>query len=232
MHDPNKYAIQLTTAPATTPLSLNEVKLHVGVATTDDSQDETLMSLLNAATIKCERYVRRSFINTTWTMFMDSFPGKSLPWWSGVRQMANTELTDLTEPIFVPRPPLSSVTSITARNEDDTSTVVTASDYIVDTAREPGRIALKSNATWPSGPLQTINGVEVLFVAGYGPVGADVPEPIRRAILLSLAYIRDNPSGGAAKFEKTGESSIARFTPEEIGTSAANLLQTYKVWKF
>ena len=226
------HSLALTTPAAVLPLSLNEVKSHVGLGDSDESKDPQLIGMLRGVTIACERYTRRTFIDTSWTMFMDHFPGKKLPWWSGVRQMANTELTDLTEPIFVPKPPLSSVTSIKAQNEDGTTTTVTASDYIVDTAREPGRIALKLASTWPAGPLQIINGVEVLFVAGYGPVGSDVPETIRQAILLSISYIRDNPSGGAAKFEKTGESSIARFSPEELGAPALNLLSTYKIWKF
>ena len=230
-HELQRHSLQLTTAAAVLPLSLNEVKSHLGLPDSDESKDPDLIARLRAVTISCERYTRRSFIDTTFTMFMDHFPGKKLPWWSGVRQMANTELTDLTEPIFVPRPPLSSVTSIKAQNEDGTTTTVTASDYIVDTAREPGRIALKATKTWPSGPLQTINGVEILFVAGYGPVGSDVPEAVRHALLLSLSYLRDNPSGGAAKFEKTGESSIARFSPEQLGAPAMNLLQTFKIWK-
>ena len=232
MHGTLRYAIQLKTAPTTFPLSLAEVKLHVGVVDTDDTQDEKLLMLLLAVTTSCERYVRRSFIDTTWTMFLDHFPGRPLPWWSGVRQMANTELTDLTEPIKIPRPPLGSIVSITAHLEDGTTTVVPSTDYVVDTASEPGRVALKSGKSWPTGALRVINGVEVEFIAGWGPTSVDVPTPIRQAILLSISYLRDNPSGGAAKFEKTGESSIARFSPEELGVPALNLLQTYKIWKF
>ncbi len=226
------HSLVLKTAAVVLPLSLNEVKAHVGLPDSDESKDPQLIGILRGVTTACERYTRRTFIDTVWTMWMDRFPGKKLPWWSGVRQMADTEITDLTEPIFVPRPPISSIVSIKAHNSDGTTTTVTASDYIVDTAREPGRVALTASSTWPSGPLRTINGVEIEFVAGYGPVGSDVPDPIRTAILLSISYIRDNPSGGAAKFEKTGESSIARFSPEELGAPAQNLLSTYKIWKF
>ena len=167
---------------------------------------------------------------STWTMFMDRFPGKQLPWWDGVRQIADTTLTDLTESIYVPRPPLGSVTHVKAHTQAGTTTTVAAGDYIVDDASEPGRIALKVSKTWPTNALRSINGVEIEFVAGYGPVGSDVPAPIRHAILIWIGDIRSNPEGTKPKFEKVGESSVSLFSPEEIPLPARNELISYKNW--
>ncbi len=225
-----RWRTTLTTAAVELPLTLAEVKSHLGIGDDDESNDVNLMGTLRACTEACERYTRRSFINTTWTMFMDRFPGRALPWWDGVRQGADTELTDLTEAIFVPRPPLVSVTHIKAHTQAGTTTTVLAADYIVDTASEPGRIALKSTKSWPTAALRTINGVEVQFIAGYGTAGSDVPAPIRQALLICVGDMDSNREGSPAKFEKVGDSSISRFGPDLIPVPAANLLNTYKVW--
>lgn len=222
----------LTTAATVLPLSLAEIKDYLGLDDSDESQDPSLMGALRAATTSVERYTRRTLLTTTWTMWMDRFPGKALPWWDGVRQGADTEITDLTETIIVSKPPLISITSITANLQDGTTSVASASNYIVDLASEPGRVALKAGQTWPTGALRAINGVEVIFVAGYGPVGSDVPEDIRRALLVIIGDFHENREASPAKYEKVGESSISRFeTTVSIPPTAQNLLSTYKIWK-
>ncbi len=227
----DRFSTQVETAAINLPLSLPEVKASLGILDSDDTQDANLMGTLRACTLACERYTRRTFITTTWTMFRDRFPGKALPWWDGVREMADTQLTDLTESIIVPKSPLLTVTFVKAHKQDDSTVTVTATDYIVDNASEPGRIALKVSKTWPTDALRAINGVEVEFIAGYGPTGSDVPAPIREAILLCVGETHGNREGAPARFEKVGESSISRFSPEDIPVPARNLLGTYKVWQ-
>ena len=222
----------LTTAATVLPLSLGEIKDYLSIPDSDDTQDAELKQALRAATNSVERYTRRTLLTTTWTMFMDRFPGRSLPWWDGVRQFADTELTDLTEAIIIPKSPLISITSITANHQDGTTTIATASTYIIDLASEPGRVALKVGETWPTDALRTINGVEVAFVAGCGPVGSDVPEDIRRALLIMIGDFHENREASPAKFEKVGESSISRFEASvNMPPTAQNLLSTYKLWK-
>lgn len=227
----DRFSLQLKTAAVNLPLTLGEVKSSLGIPDNDDTQDADLMGTLRACTLACERYTRRTFIDTTWTMFKDRFPGKALPWWDGVREMADTELTDLTESIIIPRPPLLTIVFIKAHKQDGSEVTVTASDYIVDVASEPGRVALKVTKTWPTDALRAINGVEVEFTAGYGLTGSDVEAPIREAILLCVGDAHSNREGSPARFEKVGDSSISRFSPEEIPLPARNLLGTYKVWK-
>ena len=219
-----------TTPAVELPISLQEVKSHLGIPDSDEDEDTNLIGRIRAATVSCERYTRRSFVNATYTMFMDRFPGKPRPWWDGVRQGADTELTDLTSEIIIVNPPLFSVTFVKAHKQDGTETTVSSSDYLVDTAGEPGRIALKVTKSWPTDSLRSINGVEVEFIAGYGPVGSDVDEAIRQALLITVADLHVNKSGSPARFEKVGESSISRFSPEEIPLPAKNLLSTYKDW--
>lgn len=228
------HSLQLKTAAVKLPVSLQEVKSRLEIADTDDTEEADLMGQIRSATVYIERYIRRSLVDTTWTMFMDRFPGKQLAWWDGVRQLADTELTDLTETIAVPRPPLDSVTHVKAHLEDGTTTTVLSTDYLVDLASEPGRIALLQTKSWPTGSLRSINGVEVEFIAGYGPVGSDTPEPIREAVMAFVAEMNSNVGGEALKFEKVGDSSLSRFGPDESGSiiprRVRNLLSNYKVW--
>lgn len=236
VHRPSKpplYSLQKFTPATTLPLTLPEVKSALGIDADDNSEDDWLIIQLRAATEACERWTRRTFVNTTWTMFMDHFPGEPLPWWDGVRQIANSELTNLTMPLFMPRPPLGSVTHVKAHLDSGETTVPTA-DYFVDTSSEPGRIVLNTGKSWPTGVLRTANGVEVQYVAGYGPTGQDVPPPIRDAIQICIGDIRQASTGSTLKFEKVGDSSVSRFSPQETGSTmplqAKNLLSTYRVW--
>lgn len=229
------YRMQLTTAAVQLPVSLPEIKARLDILDTDDTNDAELMAQLRASIVNLERYCRRTFVDTTWTMFLDRFPGKALPWWDGVQQIADTELTDLTESIMLPLPPIDSVVHVKAHHQDGTETTVTSTNYIVDTASEPGRIALKATQSWPTGALRSINGVEVQYIAGYGPVGSDVPEPIREAIMSYVTEMSVNKAGEPLKFEKVGDSSFSRFGPDETGSilprRARNLASPYRVWK-
>ena len=58
----------LTTAATVLPLSLNEVKDYLGIQDSDESEDPSLMGALRAATLSAERYTRRTFVTTTWTI--------------------------------------------------------------------------------------------------------------------------------------------------------------------
>lgn len=68
---------------------------------------------------------------------------------------------------------------------------MSASDYIVDTANEPGRICLAPNSSWPTTQSDRINAVEITFVCGYGDP-PDVPYGIKSAILMTAAHLYEN----------------------------------------
>lgn len=229
------YGLEVTTAPEHLVVSLNEIRARLGLQDNDDTEDPEIVAMIRAATAGIEQYLRRTLIDTTFTMFLDQFPGQPLPWWDGVRQIADTQLTDLTVPITLPLPPLDSVVHVKWYDDADTATTISSSTYIVDTARDPGRIVLKTGQSWPLSQLRAINGVEVQYIAGYGPVGSDVPEPIRDAIMIYVADMHGNKGGEALKFEKVGDSSLSRFSPEETGSliprRARDFLSSYRIWK-
>ena len=182
--------LTLTTAPAQEPVSVESVNLMLGLSSADDNA--LVSSLVLAARQACERYTGRSLITQTWTMYLDRLPGDREPWWDGERQIAVSELYGRPCPIFLPRFPIQSVTSVKLYDWDDSATTVTASVYYVDTAQEPGRIVLERGQVWPAVSLRQANGVEVIFVSGYGDDPEDVPEPLRQGIRDMAAFMYEH----------------------------------------
>jgi uncharacterized phiE125 gp8 family phage protein len=164
-------ALRLITAPAREPLDLElDVKPHLRV---DFADDDNYINTLQTAV---REYVEvtelsGSLISQTWELVLDTWP---------------------TSPLYFPKPPLQSVTSITYTDIDGGSAVVSSSAYLVDADSWPGRLVLRDGQSWPSVTLQEIGGVVIRFVAGYGSAVEDVPAPIRQAMLLILSDWYEN----------------------------------------
>ena len=161
-------ALRLVTAATIDPVTLTEAKTHCRVDGTDD--DALLTSLITAATQHISDgkngWLGRALITQTWELLLDTFP---------------------TNEIRVPLPPLQSVTFVKYVDEDGVTQTISASDYEVDLASEPGWIIPVIDVDWPT-PMQTINAVTVRFVCGYGNATTDVPEAIRAGMLLLIGH--------------------------------------------
>ena len=162
-------ALKLITGPVVEPVSLEEAKLHLRVDLSDD--DYLIDSLLRTAREYAEDVSGRAFCSQTWELVADAWPG---------------------DRFVLPRPPLVSVTSIKYTDEDGTEATFSSSYYTVDTDSEPGKVVLKSTASWPSVTLVDINGIRVRYVCGYGATAGDVPQRYRHAILLLAGHWYEN----------------------------------------
>ena len=161
-------ALKQTSGPALEPVTLTEIKKHLRVDILDD--DDLIGWRIQQAREHAETFTNRQFINATYTLKLDSLPGGT---------------------IVLPRPPLSSVTSITYLDVDGASQTLAATLYDVDTDTEPGLVTRGFNDTWPL--TQDIHhAVTVTFVAGYGAATTNVPEAIRGAIMLLVGHWYDN----------------------------------------
>ncbi len=162
-------SLKLITAPIAEPVTLEEAKLHMRIDITDD--DALVSAMVTAARQWCESFRRQSFVTQTWAYTADEWPDGDV--------------------IELHLSPVQSVTSIVYVDEAGASATVDAGDYIVDVMSEPGRLALKSSASWPSVTLRELNGVTVTYVTGYG-LAAAVPVVIKQAILLLAAHLYEN----------------------------------------
>jgi hypothetical protein len=177
-----------TVAPATRPLSLDEVKLDRGIE--DDDHDTLVESAIDAAVEGLDGYagdLGRALITQTWKLYLDRFPpigsrdfhGYSRPaLWSGLHPSHRWRR------IALPLPPLISVTSIHYVDPNGVDQVMDPSLYVVRDG-PVGCIDLAYGAAWPSARCQP-RAISIIFVAGYGPNPEDVPAPIRAAMKLMI----------------------------------------------
>jgi len=188
-------SLKLVTAPSEEPVSLDEAKLHLKLASGVTSppsthpDDAIIVSLIETSRIWCESFQHRSYITQTWTLYLDRFP-------SG-RQ------------IEIPLPPLQQISSLSYKDENDTlqivsfldtsgSAVFETDDYIIDVASEPGRLCIKNGRSWPNTSCN-VQAVQLQFIAGYG-AAADVPKNMKSAILLKLSDLYENRGDAERQF--------------------------------
>lgn len=152
-------------------MTLTEAKAHCRV---DSTADDTLItSLIKGARQRAESRTNRSLITQTWQLYLDDFP-KSV------------------EALELPRPPVSSVTSVKYIATDGSTTTLSSTAYMTDFVSEPARVKLNEGLTWPTVKSGQINGVVVEYVAGYGSSGEDVPQGIRQGMLLDIGAWYEN----------------------------------------
>lgn len=157
-------------APTMDPVSLSDVKAHLNVSHNDD--DSLLTSYLKAATNFVEQRTNRCFVHQTRVCKMRTF--------------ADTRYVHGRR-IYLPRSPLSSVTSISYIASDGTTTTLPSSDYIVSTGDKPGRISEAYNATWPDTRVYDDN-VTITYVVGHSSSSTGVPPQAALAIEQLVAH--------------------------------------------
>jgi uncharacterized phiE125 gp8 family phage protein len=170
----NKYHLSLVTAPAVEPISLdqalNQCHANEGV------EDDWFYKTIKAVRLDAEAYQRRAYIEQTLRVTYDELPEF---------------------PIMIPRPPLIEITSFSLFDIENTETVISLSDLLIDTYSQPGRVALNFGYSLPGVTLRELNSVVIVYKAGYGTSASDVPDDMINAMLLHLGYLNDIRSGEA-----------------------------------
>lgn len=179
-----RYAIKLITAPADEPVTPNEVLNQDLIG--DPQQVSLVLAYITAAREYCETVTHRQFITATWQMTLDTFP-RSAPYYGGVGEnYREINLPAYDQTLYIPNPPLQSITSIQYIDMTNTLQTWNSSQYLVDVNDEPGRITPGFGIPWPI-PLAIINSVTITFVAGYG-TAYQVPQSIKHAIRLLASH--------------------------------------------
>lgn len=171
--------LALLTAPTQELLKREEVKLQLRI---DEDDENDLLDAWNTVCREfCEEDLRRQFVQATYQLTLDRFPrayeSDFLP---GNGWFLNGE-------ICLPRPPLKSVTEIRYIDPDGTPQTLASSNYEVVTDREPGRIRLAYDKTWPA-VRQHKGVISIDFVAGYG-TRDEVPERVKGVVKLLIAHV-------------------------------------------
>lgn len=159
-------SLKLITAPAVEPVTLAEAKTHLRVDGTDD--DALITALITAARQDCEHRLGRALIDQIWEKVLDAFP----------------------EAIELPRPPVSSIVSVTYYDTAGALQTLDAADYSLDGENDfgPAWLTPVYDTDWPD-TYAIPNAVRVRCTCGYGASGSAVPEAIKAWIKLRVGAL-------------------------------------------
>lgn len=158
---------RLVTAPAVEPVTLAEAKAHLRLETTAD--DAYVATLVTAARQHVEEHCWRGLVTQTWELILDAFPGA--------------------DSVELPRGVLAGISSVTYIDADGASQALAVTEYDADTRSVPGKLRLAYGKSWPSARSQW-NAVVVEYIVGTA--AADVPVPLKQAILLLVSQMYEH----------------------------------------
>lgn len=148
--------------PLAEPLTLAEVKAHLRLDGGDE--DALLLSLINTAREFLEGETGLCLIAQSWRLYLDRWPrGGVIP---------------------ILKSPLQAILSVTVYDADGAGEV-SLEDHLLDGAGRPARLWLRD----PPSPSRAVNGIEIDFSAGYGEAGTDVPDMLKRAMLIHIGHM-------------------------------------------
>jgi uncharacterized phiE125 gp8 family phage protein len=155
----------LTAGPAAEPITPAEAKAHLRV---DGTAEDTLIgSLIVTSRLHVEAAAGLALVTQSWFWYIDAWPrGPALE---------------------LPLRPIQSIAAVRLYDEAGAATTLDPATWFLDGAAAPPRLVRHGALPWPK-PGRIANGIEVAFTAGFGPAAADVPAPIRHAILLLVAH--------------------------------------------
>lgn len=182
-------SITVSSAPGAEPVLLADVLESLEVAS--GFADDKITAMIEAARQDVERYTTRALITQTLTMYLDKFPGY--------------------ETIYLPYAPVQSVTSVKYYDTSGSQqTLVADTDYFVTTTGNHARIE-PSDSGWPSVDTEKNERIEVIYVAGYGASGANVPGALKQAILMHIDWQYSKGMIDDDLWKKMCDSYIAYF---------------------
>lgn len=162
--------LDLVTAPADEPVTLEQMKAWVRQDSSDD--DALIKSLISMAREAVENYLNRALVTQTWDLWLDAF-----------------------RDIEIPKAPLQSVTAITYTDDAGATQTVATSVYDVFAYLDaPGWVRLAYSQSWPS-TRAVKDAVKIRFVAGYptvSPLYSNIPQAILHGIKVIAAEYYEN----------------------------------------
>ena len=147
--------------PAVEPVTLAEAKAHLRLDAADE--DALVLALIRAAREYLEAATGLCLIARPLRLYLDDWPE--------------------TRVIGIARGPVQTIETVTVYDLAGLPVEADLAGYVLDGAARPARLVL------PQRPetARAVNGIEIDFTAGFGESGADVPDGLKRALLLHVA---------------------------------------------
>jgi uncharacterized phiE125 gp8 family phage protein len=207
-----------TSAPAVEPITLEEAKAHLRLDTNDD--DMLIQSLILTSRLHIEVALGLALITQTWSCFFDRWPARAgalvEPAGGGFTlRERSARFEPASETVTLPISPVRSIDAVRIYAGDGTFISLPTAGFTFDLASRHPRVTRNAETMMPE-PGRRLNGVEIAVTCGFGPSPADVPAPIRQALLLLVAHWYEHRDPGEIG------------TPEaRIPASVASLLSNY-----
>ena len=195
---PNAAACICLTPPTVEPVSLSEAKAHLRV---DGSDEDTYISAcITAARTRLEHETRRAFIKQQWMAEITGDIGGA----------CNVEL---------PRPRLMVAETFLLEYRNTSGTWTAWTDCAKGGVREPALLWIPNLPSDVDAPISAQDAVwRATYWAGYGETAAEVPGPLRSAIMLMTAHL----------FERR-EAVVSGMTITEVPKSVDWLVDSCRV---
>ena len=155
----------LLAGPAIEPVTLSETKLFLRLD--DNAEDGFVSTLITAARLHVEGTTGRAMISQSWRVICDNWPANRA--------------------ISLPVAPLISVSTINVYDDGGTPTALNLAQFQPETKTSPARIIIPSTIVGLPN-MRAHNGIEIDYVAGFGPAISDVPADLRQALLSLVGY--------------------------------------------
>ncbi len=149
------------TPPTVEPLTLVEIRAHLRLDT--EEEDALLSALAIVAREHLERETGLVLAERNFRLCLDDWPADGI--------------------VTIPRGPVRVVTAVTVYDGEGEPQAVDLDGHLLDGQARPARLWLRDVPQ----PGRAMNGIEVEFSAGFGESGADLPETLKRAMLLHVA---------------------------------------------
>ena len=149
--------------PVAEPLTLSETKAHLRLDSADE--DALLSSLIQVAREHLERETGLCLIDRTLRLYRDDWPEEDV--------------------ILIDPGPVKAVTAVTVYDVAGQPSTVPLSGSRLDGNARPARLYLPVRPA----PGAALNGIEIDFTAGFGSAGTDVPDTLKRALLMHVALM-------------------------------------------
>lgn len=164
-----QHALELVTAPTTTPITAAEAKTQMRVEHSDD--DTLIARLVDVAVAFCDAKgaLGKAMITQTWAQWLAPNP-------STVRLLLG---------------PVQSVTAVKYYNASNVLTTDTLSNYDVLGTSTYTTVKPKTGYTWPT-TYNRDDAIKIEYTVGYGDATTDVPQNVRHALMMLVAHWYEN----------------------------------------
>lgn len=153
------------TPPDGEPLTLAEVKAHLRLS--GSAEDDLLSGLITAARQYLERETGLVLMTAGFRLYLDNWPDGPV--------------------IQIGRSPVQTIDAVTVYDDLGDASEADTTGMVLDGRAHPARLILPRRVR----PGQSLNGIEIDFTAGFGASGADVPDTLKRALLLHIALLHE-----------------------------------------